>query len=578
MHLLRPTTVLLGLLCACAAGCFAGSTPQTSEMTKPCDTDAVCGASGVCYQGICGKRAIEPQACAEGELFFTEQKICARVECEAPDVLQDNVCVEDTVDVYAPTLMRLGAHAGSCDGVSDDVAQLRFVVTDGLGSIDPGVVAQRGGFSVALDEVELFEPQPERACVAQCGQRAMTCGPTLEGADALPELTRCHAPLRASASAPRFVATKPDRVFALLMENTTSLTGRLPASMEQLYPDRDGDGITDAQWSTQLLQEPERATDARSGRYLLANQLLADLQTVVWRAQDAGHEAWLGMWTFGGAPSSLASMLSGDAQLGALGLDVAVHYASQTPMREEAAIYEAMLAIITHNERLAKPELSDAEKMLVVFVDGPDEQRSATQSAERVIEEARARKVKITIIHLDPSIPKKSASGEPYLPDLPSYVERQAPCGSDADCHSFEQCRQTTGYALLKDQPPMIPANVDLTQKYCHIKRHPADGRTGPIDAFAQIACETQGNYIYVPDAGDAGDFAARANGLVYTLEGSWESEVTLDGLGALKRAQPYKVQLKATVTLQDSAKIDARSLSTPPYNLDDRLVLFTAP
>jgi hypothetical protein len=490
--------------------------------------------------------------------------------------------------------------AGSCGGTTNGDAVMRFVLLDSQrSSIGPedSLGSQQVDFgrsSLTLSNAALFE-LPDVECSSGACEQATSMACQVSDSSYDEALARCNKATGISSLDPKFVGSRDkDLVFTLLVENTASLTGRLPASVAQLFPDRDGDGVTDGQWSTQGLQEPERATDTFNSRSTLVSQLQTSWKAMATRAlKSRNREAWFGMWTFGGASSSLVSMLPGESQLVRTGsgaaqddgqVDQAVSkYFSTSVRTEEAGIYEAMLAIITSSDRLAKPELDGADKLLVVFVDGPDELRRPALSADKVIEEAKAKGVKIIVVHLDSPVKLMSSAGEPYFVDLPSYVEKQDPCMADSECNNFEECRPTTGYATQQGQSPEQPIGLDLSKSYCHIKRD-SRGRVGPVDEYSRIACETGGGYIYVPSPGLGSELGTRAGWLPFVQDGLWEVPVALDALtrGDVAPDQGYKVQVNVSATVLGVQK--PQSMSQLGLELgegdarDSRMILFSGP
>jgi hypothetical protein len=551
------------LVCLFGAMSCLGSGPSLNGLGAACDAPADCSAGFTCYDKTCHIKAQRPSDCPSAAPDY----VAAEGICKGPELLSNQL---DEVQV-----MGLTPPAGACGGTASGDAVMRFVLLGAdRGSIGPldSLGSQQVDFgrdSLSLSDAALFE-LPDVACDA-CAQRGMACG--VSTATYGQELARCNAPTGVSSKEPSFLGARDkDLAFALLVENTASLTGRLPASVGYLFPDRDGDGVTDAQWSTQSTLEPERATDTFNSRSMLVTQLQTSWKVMAKRAAERrNREAWFGMWTFGGAAASLESLLPGGAELASFGegaaedggqVDQAVSAFFGSQVRaEEAGIYEAMLAIITSVDRLGRADLAGADKLLVVFVDGPDELRHQALSADKVIEEARAKGVKIVIVHLDPAVKRMSSSGEPYFVDVPSYVERQEACGSDFECHNFEECRQTTGYATQQGQSPEQPAGVNLNANYCHLKRD-SSGRVGPVDEYARIACETGGGYIYVPASGLGGELAARAGWLPFVQDGLWEVPVELEALarGEVASDQPYKVQLNVSATVLGVQKAQSMS------------------
>jgi hypothetical protein len=66
-------------------------------------------------------------------------------------------------------------------------------------------------------------------------------------------------------------------------------------------------------------------------------------------------------------------------------------------------------------------------------------------------------------------------------------------CTTNTDCQNYEVCRQAEVYGATAAIATTLTSNQYCMPTYI-------DGRIGPIDQFADLACRTGGNYIYVTD------------------------------------------------------------------------------
>jgi hypothetical protein len=178
--------------------------------------------------------------------------------------------------------------------------------------------------------------------------------------------------------------------------------------------------------------------------------------------------------------------------------------------------------------------------------------------------------VRIFIVHFERQVETALPSGVPLLPDLPDYVNGQSECTSDDECKNFEECRSVTAYANRDGSMVQVPAGK-TTGSFCALRRDD-NGRIGPVDEYAQIACETGGSYMYFPDVESLGE---KINFLPYAMDGLWEVPLTLDAYnrGELPAGEPFNIQAEFQVTIDGLQR--SKNLSQDGLYYDDRRVLF---
>ena len=149
-------------------------------------------------------------------------------------------------------------------------------------------------------------------------------------------------------------------------------------------------------------------------------------------------------------------------------------------------------------------------------------------------------------------------------------------CASDDECKNFEECRPTTAYANGPGQPVTQPTVERRALSFCHPKRDD-NGRIGPIDDYAVIACETGGGYIYVSQSGT---LPANMGWLPFALDGLWELPVSVDvfGRGQLGAGEAHLLQVNMQVTLGGRTITQSASQLGSTSANDNRPVLFSAP
>ncbi|RVU42330.1 VWA domain-containing protein [Lujinxingia sediminis] len=309
---------------------------------------------------------------------------------------------------------------------------------------------------------------------------------------------------------------------SVLIQNTASLDGRLPVAVGSLYDESGAQAIS---------SNPERATDAELRHRQMIQDFLISLG-----GRFTGETAAVSLWFYGGdvgaqtrplTPSEggeLTNYLTRD-------LDSLTERLAELPtlIPREANVYQAILRVLDRDLGLEAYE--EAEKVLVVFTDSPNQVYDAQADAEAVRARLEATGVRLMIVHLDPEL---DAS---LLRDLPSQwggnqacredASCAAPtCEDDASCQPHERCRPATIYA------EEAGGTVEQTaESYC-LPARDAEGRVGPVQEYAELTCASGGHYVY---AADVDDMVAAWNVLAPALQSTWSVEGTLPELDALQ-------------------------------------------
>jgi hypothetical protein len=99
-----------------------------------------------------------------------------------------------------------------------------------------------------------------------------------------------------------------------------------------------------------------------------------------------------------------------------------------------------------------------------------------------------------------------------------------------------------------------------------------ADGRTGPLSEYAEIACKTGGLYLY---ATDAAQIQQRFDTVLLALDGTWKVDVGLDSMVNLDSNGAYMLSGALDVSLDDRVKTSTLSLVDDGEGGDLRAVVF---
>ena len=306
------------------------------------------------------------------------------------------------------------------------------------------------------------------------------------------------------------------QVVAIALENTGSYEGELPSIVGTKYDENGEDDFS---------EDPARATDPE----LKNRKAIETFGTYLATAADSANTK-VSLWFFGGQTPSTAQPklratetedhFTDDLELvGELVNDL------PSPPGKPANVYQTINRVVDRDLGIDKYE--DHEKFLFLVTDGPNEVWSDEATKQKVLEKLEKHDVQLYILHLD-----KKIDGS-LLRDVPTYwagndqcrdddsCDGASPCGTDADCANFETCRKATIYADEEG------GQVEETGvSYCMPDY--SDGYLGPIGPYADLACQTGGNYIYTTEPEQLVHWASR---LPYAIDGRWSIEAEVSAL-----------------------------------------------
>ncbi|MFB6372650.1 MAG: hypothetical protein ABEN55_05970, partial [Bradymonadaceae bacterium] len=146
---------------------------------------------------------------------------------------------------------------------------------------------------------------------------------------------------------------------------------------------------------------------------------------------------------------------------------------------------------------------------------------------QSVLQKLNQHDIHLYVMHLDTQVDPS------LLRDVPSYwagndqcredesCRGAQACNSDADCADFETCRKATIYA---DEEGGQVSETPV--KYCLPDY--SDGHLGPIGPYADMTCQTGGNYIYATKPQELVHWAKK---LPYAIDGQWSMEAEISAL-----------------------------------------------
>ncbi|GEM_PF-2144483 len=315
------------------------------------------------------------------------------------------------------------------------------------------------------------------------------------------------------------------QLVGVLIENTALLEGRLPTSVGSLYGE---DGNKD------LLTEAGRATDPGRKRIGAIKSFFSNLASVV----DAKNTLAT-VWFYAGDVPARARPLINENDLedhfsSDLSVGAGLIEALPTPIPRPGNLYQSILSM--YEKDFALPKYNDYEKFLFIFTDGPNEVYDPVFNYDKVLEDSRILGVHIFIVHLD------SVIDPTLMRDLPEYYLGNQkcqddnncganPCGGDAACQTHESCRQVRVYGENNTDPV-----TNSAQQYC-TPTYNSDGQLGPIDEYADLACRTNGNYIYLTDVSA---LATYWQNLPNTINGQFSIQAEISTLAEPALMDPY--------------------------------------
>ena len=313
-----------------------------------------------------------------------------------------------------------------------------------------------------------------------------------------------------------------NQLVTLLFEATKSYSGQLPRSAGELY----GPDPADPQSATlvkDLFGINERATDpayefqqALSDFYRQVASVASPRNTRVSLWKYAGNNRIQVLPLTRAEPENIAEpdhyitdlSKPADTLDGLLPKDF---------LNRPANLYQGILEVIDRDMALDK--YTDYEKFLFVFTDGYNEVYDEDATRQKVLEALQANNIRLYIVHFDPEI---DAS---LLRDIPEYVTDRPPCDGDEACESWQSCRRAKLY------PADEAGSITETSLPICMPDY-VDGRLGPIESFADLACRTGGNYFYARETDELSSIWKR---VAYVIDGQWSVEADFSALSTAK-------------------------------------------
>ncbi|GEM_PF-5337055 len=445
-----------------------------------------------------------------------------------------------------------GAQCGTLGTDRQANTNVRFVMLDDSGPptpYTPGNTATIGtadDVEVNLGSGQVYEPE-DVACTQESDCDVYQCGSADD-----PQLRRCRDGTGFEEGTVRFLSNREDtNVIGLAVEHGATVRGSFPGNMRGFY-DANDDGQGEVSFQP---IEDGRESDPSDQRINTLNLFLNSWADVADNASTRGVNTHLGLWglnnlgTFdsaieaSGCQSSDASDPVWCQDQGGTALDQFVRQFGNGNVQETDNLVRPFVAI---NDLIEGPysEFDDADKTLVLVVDGPPEiplsESGNLTLPDDAIQAAVDNDVRVHIVHFDTSVdPSK-------YPDSVSYWNEQSGnCSSDADCRDWEVCREVNGFSDTEGGP----VSPEPSGTYCMPDRRQSDGRVGPISAYGRIACATGGSYQYIksPEA-----ISNVVSWLPHETDGLWEADVEVLKVndGDVEPNGPSRVGASFEVTL----------------------------
>lgn len=442
-----------------------------------------------------------------------------------------------------------GAQCGTLGTDRQAQTNVRFVMLDDSGppaAYTPRNTATIGtadDVSVDLENGRIYEPE-DLACTPNAGDCDVYSCPQE------PDDPRCVKDTTFEEGTVRFVSdTEKDNVIGVAVENGATIRGSLPSNMRGFYDENE-----DGQGEVSFDPIPSgRSSDDSDERLRALKAFTPTWADVADNASARDVTTHFGLWGLnnGGAfesaiqsegcerPDDSDAVWCQEQGDGALG-DFVREFENGS-IQETDNLVRPFVAIY---DLIQEPysEFDDADKTLVLIVDGPPEiPFSAAGNLDLpgdAIDAAVNNNVRVHIVHFDTSVdPSK-------YPDSVSYWNEQSGnCSSDADCREWEVCREVRGFSET-DGGPVSPTPNGT---YCMPDRRQSDGRIGPISAYGRIACATGGSYQYLKDPTA---ITEAIRWLPYETDGLWEADIEVQDVnnGNVEANGPSRVEGSLTV------------------------------
>lgn len=316
--------------------------------------------------------------------------------------------------------------------------------------------------------------------------------------------------------------TGKKQLVTVLYENSGGLVGLTPREVGELFDDA---GEKD------LFKVNERATDSATISRTAMEQFFLFLASFI-DLENSSVSAW---WFAGDksietVPLTRAQDNARNEDHFTTNLEEPVSLIGNIPDPSARLgtgnVYQAIMRVI--DKDLGLDKYDDHEKFLFVVVDGPNEVWDAEATRENVLAKLQEHNVHTYFIHFDTAIdadllrdPLSYWAGSKTCRD-DDTCSGANPCATNADCQNFEECRTVTLYGET--------ANAGTSQtplNYC-VPNYRDDGRLGPINAYADMACRTGGNYLYFTNPRS---LEPSLKELPAALDGQWTYEAVINSL-----------------------------------------------
>jgi hypothetical protein len=296
--------------------------------------------------------------------------------------------------------------------------------------------------------------------------------------------------------------TTAPRAIALVMDNSGSLFGK---------------GVTEADG----IVVGDRATDKFQKRIAAAKAFLINLKNKAYKENTV-----LALWSFTGESQLSVVPQTGNIDASpvkpyVLSVDVVRNAVQDLALESNfgrSNVYDALTVVA---ENMTEIKLVPSRKAtIILFTDGPDDSVTTfDQATEADIEAARER------------------ARNKFQGALDALEE----AGAEVIIIHLDHGIGPEGLAKLAPDPiNVMPVPRD------------AEGRTGPLPEFADIACRTGGHYLY---ATDAEGLAEHFNTITHVLGGTWKIDVGVETLDNIDYNGPYKISGTLDVSLDNKEK-----------------------
>ena len=322
------------------------------------------------------------------------------------------------------------------------------------------------------------------------------------------------------------------QLVTVLVENSGGLQGYLPFEVGALYgPGEDGMLTKD------LFKQDARATDPDLSSRTIVSGFLTFFASYVdpattrlsvwWFAGDSGAEV-VPLTKTGAPEDHFVADLTGP-------IESVEDMPEPSAQRGTGNVNQAIMRVIERDLGLDK--YAGEEKFLFLFTDGPNEVFDDEATDEQVLRALVQNEIHLFVVHFDPSVdPEMLRDPLAYWAGSASCRDdddcQGAPtCTDDSDCANFEVCRKATLYPAEDDGQLQETALSQCLPAYRD------DGRLGPSNVYADIACRTQGNYLYFSDVRS---MQQPLRELPAVVDGQWSVEAEISYLNLDRTEQGF--------------------------------------